>query len=590
MKYKTKWDLSHIYKSNPKRETKKDCAFTQKQYLAFAKKYRKNKAHLKSPKALSKAIEEYERLGKDVRGYRPIFYYSYVNHLNSDDIEAEKQLTKLSEFYADLANEIEFFILEIGKIPKTLQQKLLNSKELKPFKYFLKKLFESAKYHLTEAEEKIINLKTLPAHSMWTSGFDKLLNKQTVIMEGKVAPISLAVAKIPLLPKKERHSVYKNVMEKLKSISDFSESEINAIVTDKKINDRLRGFQTPYGHTVLGYENDIKTVNELVSAVNENMKVPHKFYKIKAEMMGEKTLTQADISAKVGEVKIKISFKEAVNKTIYAYNKADQEFGSFVKNMCEKGFVDVFSKKGKYGGAFCWSGPGLPVYVLLNHVNDFRSLTTIAHEMGHALHYKYAKNQRPLYENYTIASAEVASTFFENLVFEEELNQVSPKEKIILLHDKVADSIATVFRQIACFNFEVELHETVRREGFLTKEKIAELMVKHMQRYLGPSVKLTNDDGYIFTRWSHIRSFFYVYTYAFGNLISDSLYERYTKDKSKIKDVIKFLSAGGSDSPENIFRSIGINPNRKFFVAGINKIKKDIDELEKLWIAQGRKL
>ena len=114
-------------------------------------------------------------------------------------------------------------------------------------------------------------------------------------------------------------------------------------------------------------------------------------------------------------------------------------------------------------------------------------------------------------------------------------------------------------------------------------------MNKHMKSYLGPVFEIKELDGYIFVRWSHIRNFFYVYTYAFGQLISDSLYTRYKEDKSKIKDVIKFLSAGGSDSPENIFRSIGINPNKKFFEKGLQKISKNIDELERLWKASKKK-
>jgi len=123
----------------------------------------------------------------------------------------------------------------------------------------------------------------------------------------------------------------------------------------------------------------------------------------------------------------------------------------------------------------------------------------------------------------------------------------------------------------------------VRKEGFVPKEKIAELMNKHMKSYLGPLFDFELVDGYFFVNWSHIRNFFYVYSYAFGQLISDSLYEMYKADKTKIKDIIKFLSAGGSDSPENIFRSIGINPNKKFFEQGLQKISRNIDELEKLW-------
>lgn len=584
MKYKTEWDLTYLYKGDVKKQVEKDKASIKKAYLSFAKKYRKDKKHLKNAKALARTIEEYEKISSDPRIEKASRFYSYKECLNSEDNEARAELAKLSDFYTNLANELEFFMLEIGRIDKKLQAKFLKSKELFPFKYFLKKVFEHAKHDLSEPEEKIMNLKGLPSHGMWVSGFAKLLAKQEVEFEGKRMPISEASSKISTLPTKERRALHRKVMKVYESVSDFAESEINAIVTNKKINDKLRGFKTPYEATVKGYENDIKTVNDLVGAVAQNFNIAHKFFKIKADMIGESRLSYADRSAKVGETKSDISLDLAAQKTITAFNVAGREFGEFVEKMFRDGLVDVFPKKGKLSGAFCSSGVReLPTYVFLNHVNDFRSLTTLAHEMGHALHSKYAKNQRPLYEDYTIATAEVASTFFENLVFEEEIKRVSEKERMVLLHDKINDDIATIFRQVACFNFEVELHETIRKEGFLAKEKIAEMMNKHMKSYLGPIFDFELSDGYFFVNWSHIRNFFYVYSYAFGQLISDALYERYKADKTKIKDVVKFLSLGGSDSPENIFRSIGINPNKKFFEQGLQKISRNIDELERLW-------
>ncbi len=583
MNYKTEWDLSHIYKGDVRKAVAKDLATIKKNHLTFAKKYRKDKKHLKNSKALAKAIEEFEKLGANAANSRPYAYYAYRKSLNAQDNEAQAEIAKLSNFFANLENQIEFFVLEIGKIPKDLQTKFFKSKELQPFKYFLTKLFENAKFHLSEAEEKIMNLKSTPAHGMWVSGFSRLLNKQMVNFNGVEMPISEAGSKISTLPTKERRALHKEVMRVYESVADFAESEINAIVTNKKIGDELRGFKTQYEATVRGYENDLKTVKELVEAVTKNFGIAHRFFKIKSEMLGEKNLTYADRAAKVGTAEVKINFDEAKERVIRTFNEADLEFGKYVEEMLQKGQVDVYPRKGKSSGAFCSSWYGLPTYVLLNQVDDFRSMTTLAHEMGHAIHAKYSKKQRAMYEDHTISTAEVASTFFENLVFEDAIKNVSEKERMVLLHDKINDDIATIFRQIACFNFENDLHLAIRKDGFLPKEKIAELMNKHMGTYLGPVFNLNLEDGYFFVTWGHIRSFFYVYSYAFGQLISDALYGRYKEDNSKIKDVIEFLSAGGSDSPENIFRKIGINPNKKLFETGLQRIKNDVDELEKLW-------
>ena len=581
---KTEWDLTHFYKGDYKKGVAKDLAIIKKSYLSFAKKYRKDKSHLKNPKALAKAIEEYEKLISDISGERPFRYFSYRKYLNSKDDEATSELSRISNFFIPLTNEIEFFMLEIAKIPKEKQKIFLNHKDLSDFKYLLTKIFENAKYNLSEPEEKILNLKSRPSHGMWTSGVSKTLSKQMVGWQGKEITISEASGKIPKLETKERRSLHKELLKVFESVSDFSEHEINAIVTNKKINDELRGFKTPYESTVKGYENESKTVKDLVEVVTKNFHMAHSFYKIKAEMLGESKLQYADRSAQIKNSKVEIKIEEAAQKTIEAFNSAHTDFGNFVKEMFGGGLVDVFPKKGKGSGAFCSGGVrSLPVYVFLNHNNDFRSLTTLAHEMGHAIHFKFSKKQRPIYEDCTIATAEVASTFFENLVFEKALEGVSDEEKMILLHDKINDDISTIFRQIACFNFENELHETIRKVGFLPKEEVAKLMNKHMQSYLGTIFELTDLDGYFFVNWSHIRNFFYVYSYAFGQLISDALYERYKKDPKTIKDVIQFLEAGGSNSPENIFRKIGINPNKKFFENGLLRIKQNIDELEVLW-------
>jgi oligoendopeptidase F len=208
----------------------------------------------------------------------------------------------------------------------------------------------------------------------------------------------------------------------------------------------------------------------------------------------------------------------------------------------------------------------------------------MAHEMGHAFHSKFSsENQTPLYRNYTIVTAEVASTFFENFVFDEIFPTLSKKEQVIALHDKINSSIQTIFRQVACFNFELELHNLIREKGSLAKEEIAKLMNKHMKSYLGPLFKMEEVDGYFFVSWSHLRYFFYVYSYAFGEIVSSALYSMYKKDSAFEKKIRQFLYAGASASPEEIFANIGINVKKpEFFEEGLRKIEKDIEILEKL--------
>src|SRR5581483_2211532 len=336
--------------------------------------------------------------------------------------------------------------------------------------------------------------------------------------------------------------------------------------------------------TVLMYQNEDATVEHLVATVSKNFSIAHRFYKLKAKLLGLQKLSYWDRNAEIGKTKRKIPFEKGVAITRDAFSKFGPEFTEAFDHFLSNGQVDVFPKSHKHGGAYCSSYPSLPTFVLLNYVPDFNSVYTLAHEMVHAFHAKFSKErQRPLYQDHTIATAEVASTLFENFVFDEVFSSLSAEEKIVALHDRIMGSINTIFRQIACFNFELELHYTIREKGELSKEEIVALMNRHMKSYLGPAFSLQEDDGYQFVDWSHLRNFFYVYSYAFGELVSNALYEMYINDHAAKEKIVQFLSAGGSNSPENIFAAAGINVrDPKFFEMGIQKINSDIDLLEQL--------
>jgi len=367
---------------------------------------------------------------------------------------------------------------------------------------------------------------------------------------------------------------------------------VNAIVLNKKINDELRGYEKPYSATVLGYQNQEKTVEALVEAVNAHQSISHRFYKLKAEMLGLTHLEYADRNASIGKNKKKITFNDAVSVVRKSFKRIDPEYEEILNRFLEKGQIDVYPKLGKTGGAYCSGNINAPTLVLLNQVDTLDSLMTLSHEMGHAIHTELSKEaQPPLYKHYTISAAEVASTLFEQFVFDDIFETLSEKEKFVALHNQVSDDIQTIFRQIACFNFELELHTTIRAKGSLPKEEIALLMNKHMKAYLGPAFKLTDLDGYFFVWWSHIRNFFYVYSYALGKLTSKALYRKYKADPKFASQIKQFLKAGGSASPEDIFRSIGVDiTTPEFFKEGLAEVEANLTQLEKLFKKSSRYL
>ncbi len=579
---KTIWDLSVFYKGLDDPRIERDQKSADKAVAAFAKKYRKDKRHLKNAKALALALKDFEKL-IELPDSHAMYYASYRKALDVEDKAAEALLAKLGERGTKRGNQALFFALELGKIPKALQKKFLAAKELAPYRYWLTQLFENAKYDLSEPEEKILSLKSDVSHGRWVQATENILNKESVPFEGRQLPLPEAEGKYATLPIAKRRALYKGVRSVYERTADIAESELNAVYTDKKIDDELRGMKEPYEATIRGYQNDVKSVLALVEAVNRSTAIAHRFYSVKKKLLGLDTLTYADRSAPIGKIKAKIPFEKATSTVRAVFADLSPEYASIFDRLLASGQVDVFPKKGKTGGAFCSSGVGQPTFVLLNQVDDSHSLRTLAHEMGHAVHAERAKTQRPLYQGHPISTAETASTFFETAALHRLIEGLPEEDRLVALHDAVQDDIATVFRQIAFFNFERELHKTVRADGYVPKERIAALMNEAMAAYLGKAFTLLPEDGYFFVTVSHVRNFFYVYSYAYGQLISKALHRKLAKDARYIEKVDGFLSAGESKSPYDIFKACGIDTKKPaVFLEGLKAIEADVAELEKL--------
>ncbi len=580
--YKTAWDLNVFYKNLKDPKIEKDQRAADKAIAAFAAKYRKNKKHLKDSKALAKALMEYEKLAR-LPSSRAGYYTHYRKDLNIEDKEAEALGAKLEERGTKRGNQILYFMLEIGKIAKPLQKKMLASKDLAPYRYALEQLFENAKYDLSEPEEKILSLKSDVSHGRWVQATDNILNKKIVRFEGKDIPLPQAEGMVYSLPIAKRHALAQAIRTVYASVGDIAEGEINAIYTDKKIEDELRGMKEPYEATIRGYQNDVKSVMALVDAVAKSAKIAHRFYEVKRKLLKEKRLVYADRGAQVGELKTKVPFERACVIVREEFVKLDPQYAEIFDRLLSKGQVDVYPKKGKTGGAYCSSGVGQPTMVLLNHVDSFESLKTFAHEMGHAIHAERAKSQWPLYQGHPISTAETASTFFETVALKRLIRELPKAEQVVALHNVIQDDVATIFRQIACFRFELALHKEIRAKGYVPKERIADLMNEHMKAYLGPAFDLVQEDGYFFVTWSHIRHFFYVYSYAYGQLISKALYRKLEKDPAFIKKVDGFLAAGESKSPYDLFKACGLDTNKPaIFLEGLKAIEQDVAQLERL--------
>ncbi len=583
-KIKTEWDLKRMfYSSITDPRLKKDVETLTRAYRLFEKKYKNNTKYLSNKNALLQALRDWEKLFETVGGQKPLRYCGYVTDLNGGDKKASALANKLDLELQEEANRVLFFSLNLGTLQPSFQKAILKNKMFKRYHYYLSRVFLRAQYNLSEKEEQLANLLRLPSATMWEEGVSRTVASLTVVHKKEKIPITKALGMLTDLPLKERRTLHTTCMKALWTVGDFAENEINAIYTSKKISDSLRKFSKPYSSTALRHQTGEREVDALVSAVDKAFPIAHRFFKLKKRLLGVSALTYPDRAAKIGTLKQKMTLSQSVEIVRSAFYELGEWYGKLFDTFLKEGRIDVYPKKGKRGGAYCSGTINGPTLVLLNYVGSPRSLITLAHEMGHAVHTELSKSQPALYQGYSTAVAEVASTLFENIVFEKIWEKLSPKEQIIALHDRLNDSMATIFRQIACFKYELAMHNTIRERGSLSKDEMAEMHNTYMQEYLGKAVRLQKEDGAFFINWGHLRYYFYVYSYAYGELVSRTLFGRLKQDPKYLAKIETFLRAGGSKAPRDIFKETGIDvTSPSFFKEGLKNVERDIIRLEQL--------
>ncbi|HTK33291.1 MAG TPA: M3 family metallopeptidase [Candidatus Paceibacterota bacterium] len=578
------WNLSLLYASANDPQIEKDVVSFEGMVDSFSKKYdTEAKDFLTDNAILFEALKMYEDISANT-ALKALLYFFYSKEMNASNTDAVARLALLENRLTVALNKTTFFIVDLSKIPLKRQTEVLSDNRFSHFRVFLQRIFDDAKHILTTSEEKILGLKSLPSYSMWVSANEKILNMKTVAWKGNKISVQTALQTIQTLSTQaERAKLAKATYETLRSSAPFAEAELNAIYTDKKINDELRGFKTPYEATVLEYRNNPKVIDALRKVVMDNVQIAHDFYRLKARLLGHKKLLFSDNRTSIGKVKTVYTFDDTIEKLKQTFGALNPKFKAIIETYVKNGQLDVYPRVGKAGGAYCSSSYANPTYILLNHTNDLRSFSTCAHELGHGFHGEFSEAQGPIYSNYSIALAETASTLFEGIAFQAIFDSLPDSEKVVALHDRISEDIYGIFRQVACFNFELDLHTAVRTKGYISKEEIAGIHNKNIFAYLGPVFDLKEDDGYMFVMWTHIRRFFYVYTYAYGMLVSKALLRRYKKDPSFWKKIEQLLAAGGNDSPENILKAIGIDVSSPdFWKEGLLEIADDIKELERL--------
>jgi len=583
------WDLSDLYASGDDPRIETDFAEAEATATAFRDRYYGKVATL-SASELADAISVFEEI--EATATRALYYAHMSFSTDMADPARGALVAKLGEKAAGLETQLLFFGLEWAAIEDGPAAQLLEDPALDHWRHWLSAQRVFRPYLLTEPEEKIITEKAVSGVSAWSRLYEEVLGGIRVDL-GADEPVALetAMAKLYSADRDERRGAAEGVTEALQPTLRTRTSIFNTILVDKWIDDRLRGYPTWITSRNLANETSDDAVQALVDATTSRYDVPQRYYRLKAKLLGLDRLDHYDRFAPVADDASKTSWAEARRVVVDAYASFSGEAGSTVERFFDQGWIDAPVRPDKRHGAYCATNvPGVHPYVFMNYTGDRRSILTLAHELGHALHGSMAQPLGLFNASTPLTTAETASVFGEALTFKGLLAaEDDPRKRLDLLTGQLEDAIATTFRQIAMNRFENAVHTERRDQGELSADRLSELWIECQSALFGDSVSV---DGYD-TWWSYIPHFMgtpgYVYAYAYGYLFALAIFRSYQREGDAIvAPYLDLLRAGGSKAPEELAGMVGLDlTDPSIWASGIEAIADDLDQAEALAVEIG---
>ena len=521
-------------------------------------------------------------------------------------------LQKAQERATAIETTLLFFELEWAALSNERAEELLAGQELDFCGHYLRNVRRYRDHLLSEPEEKILSEKALTGAGAWARLFEELTSAVEVDLGGapgggsadgagnedrpgageKVA-LEVALSRLSLPDREVRRETAEAVTAALAPGLRTRGFLFNTLLADKTTDDRLRHYPHWLAARNLANEASDESVRALIEAVRGRYEIPRRWYRLKAKLLGVPRLADYDRVAAVTEDEVSFPFSQAREIVLDCYSSFSPELGEVAGRFFDERRIDAPIRPGKRGGAFCASAvPSVAPYVLLNYTSRRRDVLTLAHELGHGVHFALAARQGIFHQSTPLTLAETASVFGETIVFGRLLEaDSSPASRLALLAENLEDTIATVFRQVAMNRFEDLVHTERREQGELSVERFGELWAESQSEMLGDSVEVT--EGYR-TWWSYIPHFInspgYVYAYAYGQLLALSVYERYEQTGSElVPRYLELLEAGGSKSPEELGRIVGVDlADPGFWEAGLDLVERQLTDAEAAAQASGR--
>ncbi|WP_245411007.1 M3 family oligoendopeptidase [Microvirga flavescens] len=584
------WDLSHLYPGIDSEAFKADMIKAEAECQAIAETYRGKLAELAQAAdaslRLSEAVRRYERV-EDLLG-RLMSYAGLVYSGDTTDPVRAKFYGDTQERLTAASSELLFFGLELNRIDDAVMDKAMSNAPLAHFRPWIEDLRKDKPYQLEDSIEKLFHEKSVTGRSAWNRLFDETIAALRFNVRGEELAIEPTLNKL----QDTDGSVRKDAAEALGKVFKANLRTFtlitNTLAKDKEISDRWRGFEDVADSRHLANRVEREVVEAMVSAVREAYpRLSHRYYALKAKWFGKDALDYWDRNAPLPKVEQRtITWNEARETVLGAYSAFSPRMAQIAERFFDEKWIDAPTRPGKAPGAFAHpTVPSAHPYVLLNYQGKPRDVMTLAHELGHGVHQVLAAPNGALMAPTPLTLAETASVFGEMLTFRRLLDQTADKvQRKAMLAAKVEDMLNTVVRQIAFYSFERKVH-VERRNGELTADQLCDLWMSVQAESLGRAIRL--GPGYE-TFWAYIPHFihspFYVYAYAFGDCLVNSLYGIYERSSEGFVDrYFALLSAGGTKHYSELLAPFGLNASDPaFWQIGLSMIERLIAELEEM--------
>ncbi|MFN9848517.1 MAG: M3 family oligoendopeptidase [Alphaproteobacteria bacterium] len=480
-----------------------------------------------------------------------------------------------------------FFTLEINQLEDgELEAAIQAHPAAQRWRPWLRRVRAGRPHELSAELERLL-IDKAPAVDNWARLTDETLARLSARVDGETLTLAEVLNRMSDPDPRRRKAAAQALSKALNERTSTLALSLNTLAFEKQVEDRWRKFATPAAGRHLANEVDADAVAALEAAVVDGYaSVSHRYYRLKARVMGRKVLDHWDRNCPLDEAAPRVfSWDQARSIVLESFTALAPSFAKTAETFFNKPWIDARPRPGKQSGAY--SHPvtaNRHPYVFMNYMGERRDVLTLAHELGHAVHQTMCQPMGTLLADTPLTLAETASIFGEGLVFEKLLAEASPAERRGLLAGKIEDGINTVVRQIAFHRFETRFHDA-RLKGELSADAIGELWMEIMAESLGPAIRLGK--GYA-PYWAYVTHFvhapFYVYAYAFGDLLVRGLMEKRREDPAAFVPAYeKLLAAGGAVTYVEALAAFGLNPREKaFWAAGMKQLERLVDEFEAL--------